>query len=266
MRHFLQPAFSLDHRRFFCRMHSPGNRGPEMATTTKVLRLGQAPLEHLETSVARFLGFLHCFNDPHVRIRPREVLEGVVRDGSMFFLESSDGELLATTAFYRHGDSPNQWGEIGSTLVNPAYRGARIQPTLYRHIIALEYFSDWPSQSVFAVTDTDARASSTNIQDCRFIQRAEAPLGLIQATPGRDWTVVTDNRKQLYVLDDLGISEALDFVADHGFQHMLTDRDGRPRYWMQVDFIYLREPDALAELRRSATQIRARQPERRYPE
>jgi GNAT superfamily N-acetyltransferase len=221
------------------------------------LHLHHAPIEDPGQSVARFKAFLERVNNPHVLLRSDAVVRSVMRDGGLFFVENEDGEVVATTAFYRHGRRPNQWAEIGSTAVAEEYQGAGIQRALYRHIIALMRLSDWPSKAVIAIVDEEAQPSYSNIERCKFDRVYQVPSLLLDAARLENWAFIGTGEKRLYLLSDIGIAEALEFVTANGREHLLTDKAGQARFWLRIDFAYLQQDGAREALIQIAEEIRA---------
>jgi hypothetical protein len=231
-----------------------------MPANFETLRLRHAPVEDPGQSVARFKAFLERVNSPHVLLRADAVIRSVLRDGALFFVENAEDEIVGTTAFYRHGRSPNQWGELGSTAVLPRYRGAKIQRTMYQHITSLMRLSDWPPKPVIAVVDEGAPDSFTSVEHCGFERLRHVPGSLMNATSFKGWGFIETGEQRLYRLSQSGIAEALEFVAANGPEHILTDRAGKPQFWLHVEFSYLRQIGARKALIEIANEIRAGKP------
>lgn len=157
------------------------------------LRLRHAPRDDGGRAYARFFDFLSGANDPHVSMRPEDVVRAAIQEQNLFFLENSEGDLVGTTGFYRHGDYSNLWAEIGSTLIYPTYRGFQLQRVMYRYIITHEWLAAPVFDPVIAVVDADARASSANIEQCGFARLGAAPAKLIEAKPQFDWSMVNNS-------------------------------------------------------------------------
>jgi hypothetical protein len=229
---------------------------PTMTPRLKRLRLAKAPQEDEAASYRRLMSFLGKYQDTNVSLRSEDVVRSTINDESMFFIENENTDIIATTGFYRHGERPNQWGEIGTTLVDPEYRGVGLQPAIYRHIIVLKLLSDWPPQPVIAVVDELAKGSWINIERCSFKQLTEIPLELLSATPNRNWDKVNSRSKRLYELDNDGIVDAIIYVADNGAHCVLVDKYGNERYTLIVEFPYLRQPGLSRDLRNLADEFR----------
>ena len=210
------------------------------------LRLCHAPRGGDGRAYERFFAFLTGINDPHVHLRPEEVVRAVIEEQNLFFVEKSDGTVIGTTGFYRHGAFPNLWAEIGSTLIHPLYRGFGLQH---------EWLASQVFDPVIAVVDLDATASSANIAQCGFKRLATAPKKLMEAKPQYDWSVVGANQQLLYQLEQEGVAAALSFVAQRGAEQRLLNKRTGVHLSLHVEFAYLTQPGVLKELQLEAIRV-----------
>lgn len=226
------------------------NRGLGRPVDSQEIFLQHATEDNPEETIALFNQFLVEFPDEHVRERPDDVLRRAIIDKALYFCRHAADRVVATTGLYRYGEGKAQWAEIGSTLVQPKYRGMRLQATKYCHIIALTHFSDWPAQGIFAATDIDASASIASLQRVGFEELHDLPPPIVANLPGEGWLKVRSGAKRLFVLSTRGRINALNFVLEKGSQHPLVSKDGELTFIFSVEFRYLTQPgikDALVD-------------------
>jgi hypothetical protein len=219
----------------------------------KRLRLIRASNEDAEQSYRKFCDFLDSHPNRFVTSRPEEMIRSAIADESVFFIETDAGEVIASTGFYRHGPEDNLWGEVGSTLVDKQYQGCQLQVVIYRHIISLKWLSDWPSY-LFAVVDEKAEHSFKNVEKCGFQRQHSIPVALDRAIPERNWQPVLNGSKRLYILPEGAIADSLLYAADRGQQHPIVDSNGVARFFLSVEFTYLKKANA-SDVLRSQAQI-----------
>src|ERR1700741_4841587 len=221
--------------------------------------LRQAPQENPDETLDRFSRFLANFPDAHVRRRPDEIIRDVIGPGTLFFCENSAGEIVATTGFYLYGERKAAWGEIGSSLVHPSYRGARLQGTMYSHILPLMYFSDWPERGVLAVTDVDALASIISMGRVGFEEIRSIPQDIASLATARGWSKILSGEKRLFVLPKAAIVGSLRFVLNNGKYHPVMNKHGETRYYVRVDFRYLDQSGLREALREEIDRLESTQ-------
>jgi hypothetical protein len=226
-----------------------------MPEQIETLTLCHAPQANAEKSKTEFFNFLDKYYDPHVRRRSEDIVREAIGDGGLYFVRRTDGEIVACSGFYRHGVWPVMWGEVGSTLVAPKYRGAGMQRIIYHHTLALNYVGDWPENDTIAVVDETAPDSYTNIERCGFELLTPVPKGLEAAAAERDWSKIHNKEKRVYRLTDCGMGRALDFVADNGAEHYLLNKAGDRRYKLKVEFEYLKYPGMITTCKAIADRL-----------
>jgi Acetyltransferase (GNAT) family len=219
------------------------------------LKMVRALAQPSEQSAEKFQQFLKDNDNPFVTPRTDAEIQSVLKEQNLFFVLDSEERVVATTAFYRHGDI-DSWGELGSTVVNEKFRGLKLQSVMYRHIIALARMSDYPHH-VFAVVDEGAGASFTNIENLGFERLESVPIGLGMATATRDWSRVAKGLKRLYRLGEKGLAGCLLYVAENGSTQKLAGKHGEVRFELSVEFKYLNHPYVAEALRREARNILA---------
>lgn len=217
------------------------------------LRLFRAPTAPEEGSKERFLDFLETHPNSFVSSRPDELIKSAIDDEGLFFVENADGKVIATTGFYRHTD---QLAEIGSTLIDEAYQGYRLQAVMYHHILSWKYFVeliDFPTQ-VMAVVDHRSIGSWKNVERCCFL-RGESQLPSIkEQLPDKNFSSIEQDLKRLYMLPREGLARNLLFVAAHGPTYELVDKGGETAFLLTVEFPYFRYPDAAKDALREEGQ------------
>lgn len=222
------------------------------------VRLVRAPSEDADLSMRRFLEFLKAHPNPFVGTRPDELILSAIGDESLFFVERENGDVIATTGFYRHND---RLAEIGSTLIDEAFQGCKLQSVIYFHIITLKWLAemiDFPTD-VFAVVDQKATGSFKNIERCGFHRRNSIPNRLREAFPLGKWQAVESQAKRLYLLPREAIAKSLLFVAAHLREHSLINGEGVHMYDLIVEFPYLILPGADQSLREEANRLSSSQ-------
>ena len=219
-----------------------------------IIRLDRAPSDDKYLSTRRFLEFLEAHPNPFVSARPESLIHSAIDDDGLFFVETDEGQLIATTGFYRHNDG---LAELGSTLVDEAFQGCRLQAAIYHHIIALKWLAEMIScpTDVMAIVDERAAGSYKNIERCGFRRHNSIPDFLREALPARNWRAVETAEKRLYLLPRESIALNLLYVASQGQQHPLTNHQGATVHRLQVDFPYFGKPNALQSLRDEAQRL-----------
>jgi hypothetical protein len=205
------------------------------------LRLIRAPNEDADKSRNQFKDFLEEQQNEFVSARTDDAIRSAIADQSLFFIVDDQNTIVATTAFYWHGDEGG-WGELGSTLVDKRYRGLALQSVMYRHIVSLKWLSAYPKH-LFAVVDDRATSSYSNIERFGFDRLKTVPPGLVTSAGKRNWSPIREGKKRLYLLSKEGLKASLLFAAEHGATFSLTDRSGTVKNVLNIEFNYLKSPD-----------------------
>lgn len=217
------------------------------------LRLLRAPNEDADKSRNQFKHFLEQQRSEFVSARTDDAIRSAIADQSLFFVLDSGDNIIATTAFYWHGNEGG-WGELGSTLVDEKYRGLALQSVMYRHIVSLKWLSAYPER-LFAVVDDRATSSYTNIEKFGFSRLRTVPPDLVASAGKRNWSSIKDGKKRLYLLGEEGLKASLQFVAENGAAFSLTDRSGIVKEMLSIEFNYLKSGNLRDLLRQEVEAI-----------
>jgi hypothetical protein len=207
-------------------------------------------------AVAAFQKFISGLQDPHVSLRPDDIVRSALNDENLYFIRRSQSTIIGTTGAYTHGVPRARFCELGSTLIAPPYRGFGLQRTIYKYIITKCYL-DEPDRPLIAIVSNDAPDSYTSIERCGFSQRRQPSPELMTAKRNYDWAKVICGEKRLYELTARGLVESLQFVVENGDRVSLKNKVAKKELVLSIAFKFLQRPYVRESLNQAIERVQA---------